>query len=89
MPDAKDQVPVEEDEVVSEETNVNAQAEDEQVATKSEVNQLKSEAADLDESNIIDDSPGVTTRGAKVDATKQEREIDAAVDAAAKADEQS
>ncbi|KIS66738.1 uncharacterized protein UMAG_10690 [Mycosarcoma maydis] len=74
------------DELVQD-TNVDAQAEDELVSSGSEEKQLKAEASELDTSNIIDDSPGVSTRGAKVDATKQEREIDQAVDAAEKADQ--
>lgn len=58
------------DELVQD-TNVDAQAEDELVSSGSEEKQLKAEASELDTSNIIDDSPGVSTRGAKVDATKQ------------------
>ncbi|PWY97344.1 hypothetical protein BCV70DRAFT_67355 [Testicularia cyperi] len=81
----EEQIPIQDESV--EDTNVDAQAEDEVVESGSAQKQLQSEAADLDESNIIDDSPGVTTRGAKIDATKQEREIDQAVDAASKQDE--
>ena len=40
-------------------------------ASGSEEKQLRAEASELDESNIIDNSPGGSTRGAKVDATKQ------------------
>ena len=54
-----------------EDTNIDAEAEDARVDQKSDKQQLRAEAADLDTSNIIDDSPGVTTRHAKVDATRQ------------------
>lgn len=69
----EEQVPIQDEQV--EDTNVDAQAEDEVVASGSDQKQLDSEASELDESNIIDDSPGVTTRGAKVDATKQVRSL--------------
>ncbi|CDU22099.1 uncharacterized protein SPSC_00729 [Sporisorium scitamineum] len=81
----EEQIPIQDESVQN--TNVDAQAEDEVAASGSDQKQLQSEASDLDTSNIIDDSPGVSTRGAKVDATKQEREIDQAVGAAEKADE--
>ncbi|TKY90375.1 hypothetical protein EX895_000373 [Sporisorium graminicola] len=81
----EEQIPIQDETV--QDTNVDAGAEDEVVASGSEEKQLQSEASELDTSNIIDDSPGVSTRGAKIDATKQEREIDQAVDAAEKADE--
>ncbi|GAC98390.1 hypothetical protein PHSY_005984 [Pseudozyma hubeiensis SY62] len=80
-----EQIPIQDESV--QDTNVDAQAEDEVVSSGSEQKQLNSEASELDTSNIIDDSPGVSTRGAKVDALKQEREIDQAVGAAEKADE--
>ncbi|SPO30317.1 uncharacterized protein UTRI_05781_B [Ustilago trichophora] len=80
----EEQIPIQDESV--EDTNVDAQAEDEVATSGSDQKQLQAEASELDESNIIDDSPGVTTRGAKVDATKQEREIDQAVDAAEEAD---
>ncbi|ETS60531.1 hypothetical protein PaG_05379 [Moesziomyces aphidis] len=81
----EEQIPIQDEGV--EDTNVDAQAEDEVAASGSEQKQLNAEASELDESNIIDNSPGVSTRGAKVDATKQEREVDEAVAAAEKADE--
>lgn len=65
----EEQIPIQDESV--EETNVDAQAEDEVAASGSDQKQLQAEASELDESNIIDNSPGVTTRGAKVDATKQ------------------
>ncbi|EST08668.1 hypothetical protein PSEUBRA_001744 [Kalmanozyma brasiliensis GHG001] len=82
----EENIPVQDESV--QESNVDAQAEDEVVSSGSEQKQLNAEASELDESNIIDDSPGVSTRGAKVDALKQEREIDQAVGAAEEADEQ-
>ncbi|SJX65404.1 uncharacterized protein SRS1_15675 [Sporisorium reilianum f. sp. reilianum] len=81
----EEQIPIQDESV--QESNVDAQAEDEVAASGSEQKQLQSEASELDTSNIIDDSPGVSTRGAKIDATKQEREIDQAVGAAEKEDE--
>lgn len=65
----EEQIPVQDESV--QDTNVDAQAEDEVVSSGSEQKQLNSEASELDSSNIIDDSPGVSTRGAKVDALKQ------------------
>ncbi len=65
----EEQIPIQDESV--EDTNVDAQAEDEVAASGSEQKQLRAEASELDESNIIDNSPGVSTRGAKVDATKQ------------------
>ncbi len=65
----EENIPIQDESV--EDTNVDAQAEDEVVSSGSEQKQLDSEASELDTSNIIDDSPGVSTRGAKVDALKQ------------------
>lgn len=65
----EENIPVQDESV--QDTNVDAQAEDEVVSSGSEQKQLDSEASELDKSNIIDDSPGVSTRGAKVDALKQ------------------
>lgn len=65
----EEQIPIQDETV--QDTNVDAGAEDEVVASGSEEKQLQSEASELDTSNIIDDSPGVSTRGAKIDATKQ------------------
>ncbi|PWN22676.1 hypothetical protein BCV69DRAFT_296657 [Microstroma glucosiphilum] len=70
-------------------SGIDAQAEDERAATGSEQQQAANEAGDLDQDNIIDNSAGVSTRGAKVDAMKQDREIDSDVAAETKADEQS
>ncbi|KAJ1018098.1 hypothetical protein NDA16_004965 [Ustilago loliicola] len=81
----EEQIPIQDEQV--EDSNVDAQAEDEVASSGSEQRQVDADASELDQNNIIDDSPGVSTRGAKVDATKQEREIDQAVDAAEKADE--
>ncbi|SPC66278.1 uncharacterized protein UHOD_07672 [Ustilago sp. UG-2017b] len=75
-----EQIPIRDEQV--QDTNVDAQAEDEVASSGSEQRQIDTDASELDQNNIIDDSPGVSTRGAKVDATKQEREIDQAVDAA-------
>jgi hypothetical protein len=54
-----------------EDTNVDAQAEDEVASSGSDQRQIDSDASELDQSNIIDNSPGVSTRGAKIDANKQ------------------
>lgn len=67
--DQEDQVPVQEDTI--EQTNIDAQAEDDLVSSGSADRQLQAEASELNQDNIIDDSPGVSTRGAKIDATKQ------------------
>ncbi|CCF49264.1 hypothetical protein NDA11_004222 [Ustilago hordei] len=75
-----EQIPIRDEQV--QDSNVDAQAEDEVASSGSEQRQIDTDASELDQNNIIDDSPGVSTRGAKVDATKQEREIDQAVDAA-------
>ncbi|SAM85101.1 uncharacterized protein UBRO_07672 [Ustilago bromivora] len=75
-----EQIPIRDEQV--QDTNVDAQAEDEVASSGSEQRQIDTDASELDQNNIIDDSPGVSSRGAKVDATKQEREIDQAVDAA-------
>ncbi|SOV05424.1 uncharacterized protein UDID_07672 [Ustilago sp. UG-2017a] len=82
-----EQIPIRDEQV--QDTNVDAQAEDEVASSGSEQRQIDTDASELDQNNIIDDSPGVSTRGAKVDATKQEREIDQAVDAADQADQAS
>lgn len=65
----EEQIPIQDESV--QDTNVDAQAEDDVASSGSEQKQLQSEASELDTSNMIDDSPGVSTRGAKVDATKQ------------------
>ncbi|KAJ1596736.1 hypothetical protein NDA14_005562 [Ustilago hordei] len=75
-----EQIPIRDEQV--QDSNVDAQVEDEVASSGSEQRQIDTDASELDQNNIIDDSPGVSTRGAKVDATKQEREIDQAVDAA-------
>lgn len=65
----EEQVPIHDEQV--QDTNVDAQAEDEVASSGSKQRQIDSDASELDQKNIIDDSPGVSTRGAKVDATKQ------------------
>lgn len=65
----EEQIPIQDEQV--EDTQVDAQAEDEVVSKESDQNQINKDAAELDQNNIIDDSPGVSTRGAKIDATKQ------------------
>ncbi|KAJ1035921.1 hypothetical protein NDA13_000577 [Ustilago tritici] len=82
-----EQIPIREEQV--QDTNVDAQAEDEVASSGSEQRQIDTDASELDQNNIIDNSPGVSTRGAKVDATKQEHEIGQAVDAADQADQAS
>lgn len=64
-----EQIPIRDEQV--QDTNVDAQAEDEVASSGSEQRQIDTDASELDQNNIIDDSPGVSTRGAKVDATKQ------------------
>lgn len=65
----EEQIPIQDESV--QDSNVDAQAEDEVASSGSEQKQIDADASELDESNILDNSPGVKTRGAKVDATKQ------------------
>ena len=66
----EDQIPVQDEAEVG---DVDATGEDE-LTKASEGRQLNAEASELDQSNIIDNQPGVTTRGKKIDAMKQVRD---------------
>ncbi|CAO1615349.1 unnamed protein product [Sympodiomycopsis kandeliae] len=71
------------------EQGVDAEAEDEATGTGNEVKQAQNELQDLDTDNIIGGSnEGRTTRGNKGDPLAADKEVDAAVDDAAKQDEQ-
>ncbi|KDN49900.1 hypothetical protein K437DRAFT_222094, partial [Tilletiaria anomala UBC 951] len=63
-------IPIQNDGEAQADTRVDASGEDE-LTWRSNVQQLQSEAQNLDMSNILDDSPGVTTRCKKVDTIKQ------------------
>ncbi|CAO1628636.1 unnamed protein product [Jaminaea pallidilutea] len=69
---------------------LDAAQEDKQTTTGNEQQQAQNELNNgLDTNNIIDNSAGVSTRGAKPDVNKQDREIDQAVDSAEQVDQSS
>ncbi|KIO27183.1 hypothetical protein M407DRAFT_243436 [Tulasnella calospora MUT 4182] len=69
-------------------SNVDAAREDRDAAQSESTGQVsKQELNDLGgRTNILDDKDGVQTRGKKVDAMKQERDVDAAVENAVQYD---